>query len=168
MSLPRQASILNYGGVPVLVDELPLVNPESELSADNLNQLRNDTAAMTATVPIMICQFMGSATLPTITITPTWSPGWSSVWGNVFTYQPIFTRVSQGLINIQLSALVPDFIGGSNLVNMRKICIAANSIGQAFTFATSVTSASTGQIQIMNATGTPVDASGFLFTMEIF
>jgi len=119
MTLPKSSSINAYGS-GVLVDAVPLVDPTSELGAAALNPLRNDVAAMTATVPRCILQFTGTSS-PTASIfsSATWTAGNDSNWGNAFAVQPVIYRVSTGQYMIKLPSTVSDQIGGTNLVSVR-------------------------------------------------
>jgi hypothetical protein len=168
MTLPLKASINNYGS-GVLIDEVALVNPESELSAKDLNNLRNDTAAMTATAPILLFQFDGYAGTPiAIASSATWISGWDSTWGNNHTYVPVITRTSIGLLSVQLSASVPDFIGNTNLVNIRnaEACLVSGTTPGSFIC--NVTSASTFTIRMYNLSGTLTDNVGNLVFVKVF
>src|SRR5271166_5023980 len=118
MTLPSKSTINTYGD-GVLVDQFTVVNPQSELTATNINNLRNDCAAMTTTTPILHFQFNGYNGTPIVVVSSaTWTTGWDSVWGNNNLFKPLLTYSSTGVVNVQLAASVPDQLGGTNLVNV--------------------------------------------------
>ena len=170
MTLPNSSSINAYGS-GVLVDAVPLVDPTSEMGAAALNPLRNDVAAMTTTSPRLIFQFRGTAGVPAIASTATWTAGNDSHWGNSFAVQPVFGRVSTGIYTVQLPSTVSDQIGNNNLlVNVRfGFCsMVDNPSGTPGIGMVEVTSSSTFNLRLFKLDGTSFDFAGPLFAVTVY
>lgn len=173
MTLPNSSSINAYGS-GVLVDAVPLVDPTSELGAAALNPLRNDVAAMTATVPRLLFQYRGNSSgNPTVATSATWTAGNDSVWGNAPANTPVMTRTSTGIYTVQLPSTVSDQIGNNNLVNIRfaKAFLIDDSGGSPANVICTVTSASTFRIKqyFLNSGAWQLsDFNSVLFGVEVF
>ena len=167
MTLPRLPLATNYASLP-LQDALVEVNPQQEINAKQMTTIVNDLTACGITAPRLIFQFTGSSTLPVITPSITWPTGWDSMWGNNILNRPVLTRVSTGVINIQVPALVPDFVGNTNLTNVR--CAKCSTVGgnTFLNYMIGITSSSTFTVQICNLAGTLVDGIGSLILIEVF
>lgn len=172
MTLPNSSSINAYGS-GVLVDAVPLVDPTSEMGAAALNPLRNDVAAMTATAPRCIFQFLGGAqeNNPPVS-TSTWTAGCDSVWGNAAPVRPLITNVSPGVYTVQMPATVSDQIGNNNnLVSVRLATAhlsATDAPPSPAVFSCDVMSASTFRIRCWDLTGTLNNFPGFLISVMVF
>lgn len=165
MTLPSSADIESYGGV--LVDAVPLIDPESELSADSLNEVRSDVAAMTRTSPRAIFQFTGSASSPTVTSSSTWNAGHDAVWGNANAVKPTLSRSSTGVITVTFPSSITDTLGNTVPVVLRA---GRGSIASGSTpgfIIVEVTSASTLTIRMFNST-VASDLVGSLILIEVF
>lgn len=166
MTLPNSSSISNYGS-GILVDAVPLVDPTSELGAAALNPLRNDVAAMTATAPRLLFQFIGSASAPTIYSSATWTAGVDSVWGNASAYNPVLTRTGTGVITVQLPSTVQDQLNNNILVNIRnvEVSVGGTTVGHAQTV---VNSASTFTVYLFTTGGSASDLVGNIMFVKVF
>jgi hypothetical protein len=169
MTFPSKSSLNSYGD-GVLVDQFAVVNPQSELTAANLNNLRNDCAAMTTTAPILHFQFDGysGTTNPVVVSSSTWATGWDSAWGNNNIYVPTITWVSTGELHVQLPAQVPDQIGGTNLVNIRYARATICSKDTAGVLSCYVMSSSTFGITLFGLNNALYDFPGSLIVVEVF
>lgn len=168
-TLPTLPTISSYGSVAVMVDAVPLKDASSEWSATSINPLRNDLTSAAQTSAKCLFQFDGYNGPVAITPTATWATGFDGHWGNTEPIlYPTLTRASQGVINVQMPASVPDAIGGSNLINVRAVKASVASGTAPATFICTVTSASTFTISIFNPSGTATDLVGSLILVEVF
>ena len=166
MTLPLSANLSTYGGV--LIDATPMTDPESEISASSLNQLRYDAACMTRTSPRVIFQFTGSATAPALASTATWATGHDAHYGNTNPVAPVLTRASTGVINIAFPATVTDELGTPVSLNVRmaQAQIASGST-PGFLIAI-VTNSSTIQLKMFNTSGAATDLVGSVINVAVY
>ena len=165
MGLPNSSDISTYGGI--LADAVPLIDPNSEISAASLNVLRTDAAAMTRVARRCIFQFTGSATLPTIASTSVWSAGNDAVYGNANAYVPVVARTALGVVTVQLPASIIDALGNTILLNIRTGDARINASTPGFVNVV-VTSSSTATLYLFNASGAASDLAGLLMSVELY
>lgn len=166
MSLPNKASLNDYGGI--LSDAVPVEDSTIEISADSLNACRNDVAAMTNTVPILIFQYAGASTNPVITSSSTWTAGVDSVWGNAPANNPTFVRNSAGVYTVTLPTSVNDSLGNSILVNIRAVSGTIISNPTPGHILCQVTSSTTFTIKQFTASGSANDLVGSLIFIQVY
>jgi hypothetical protein len=93
-------SIDTYGGIKI--DATPMVNPESELAADEHNRMAEDTAQLTRCAPRAVVVFTCGAS-PTV-----WH---RSVWGNGVSEKPTVAQTATGRYTITYAASFTDPLG---------------------------------------------------------
>lgn len=166
MSLPGKATLSSYGGI--LQDAVPQIDPETEISADSLNQCRLDVASMTRVSEIARLQFLGSASDPTLNSSSTWSVGFDSVWGNsVVADRPTAVHTSTGVITWTFPVSIEDELGNTVLINLRggtaQVADAALSFAQV-----KITSSNTCVVYLFNAAGSANDLVGKNIIVSLF
>ena len=170
MTLPNISNINSYGGP--FADALPQQDPQTELASSAYNATINDCSAMTATVPRLVFQFIGSAGTPALASTATWAAGVDSVWGNAPANNPVLTHLTTGAVHVELPAEVTDQLGNQISVNVRFV-----EVSSAIATANWPTSIPQASCDVLNSSSFNIflaqslaadDCVGILLTVKVY
>lgn len=112
MTLPDVGSLAQYGGVKV--NDHPVVDPQTDLDADEDNKARCDVAAMTHVAPRAWCRFTTAATTGAMILV-----SHDSNWGSLGGVAPTLSRISAGVFDVTWPTTVTDELGVSHTLNIR-------------------------------------------------
>jgi hypothetical protein len=117
MPLPDTSDFTTDYGAPYK-DAHPVDDPETDVSADALNQLFADCAAMTRTAPRAWVKFTGATyTSGTMSISVA---DHDALWGDGNDVKPTVAQTSAGSYVITWPTSVTDRLGASHSTNIRK------------------------------------------------
>lgn len=154
MSLPEKNDYDSLGGEKI--DYSPVADPDTDLSAEELNETRADVAAMTQTAIRAWCSFTVTATVPAIGST---EQDYGAVYGRSASYKPSIVRNSAGVFTVTFPTSIVDARGNTKSLNIQ--CGFGCSETADESVAVQRTSANTVVARIVSiASGAATDAAG--------
>lgn len=112
MTLPDIDSLSTLGGVKV--NSYSVVDPTTDLDADEDNKARCDVAMMSRLAPRLWVQFTAAATTGAIVL-----QAWDAAWKAQTTTAPVIVREALGEFSITMPSTVLDELGVSHTLNLR-------------------------------------------------
>ena len=162
MTIPDIDDLSSLGGVKENYG--PIVDPLTDLDADQDNRSRADVAGMTHTAVRAVRQFIGAASSPP---TEPSSNSHDAVWGNDVGVKPTIVRNSAGYHTITWPAEVTTELGETVALNFRWAHAVAHG-STAFMVNCGVVTANTVDVRIFDAAGAAADGVGTHFTVFVY